>query len=681
MRINAHIRELQRALLVGRRHRSAVVITLLVLVMMLIGGQMVHIYLEAGGTDEIGKGFSYYKEVLDPGEGVSEKEDREHEMIEHEKIRDKLFEKGDEAVKEEGEWKVAEAEDALSEGGEEKKEEQEAFGGGEESELSKFLEKVVRVVITAKPKTGFELEKAGAGAQGQGADAQEDGADAQKDGAHAATGVRYDNGYKLFPRRYGANGVVNVAVHDDPAPVLSEQYLSQCLELPDEVYDDLRASHFYVTQQLPQTHPAGMYKGDGIVMVGGGRYSWLVLLAVENLRRAGSQLPVEVFIPTEREYEPQLCESLLPRLNARCYVLPRRLPFIKKFANLFGGYQYKSLALLTSSFERVLLLDADNIAVANPDGLFASEPFQTRGMVLWPDYWRRVAHPAFYRLARFAVGARRVRNGQDNLSPPQLYASGMENPVSDIPLHDRQGTVPDLTTESGQILVNKDTHMRTLLLSLYYNLYGPHQYYPLLSQGSSGEGDKETFLTAATYYGEDVYNVKRICGSLGYWLRDSAEFIGVGMAQHDPVVDFRNTEHFREYTASRLKQFQESNPNWSKLMPQLLKSIEEDPENNFQATMNRNQRPLFFHCNFPKPDPVKLKADNLVVDKEGNERRIYLLDGEDGDDGFEETQWQIMHKYFCETPDFSLRYFSEAHVKPGDYCGFIEHRLEFLKTH
>ncbi len=55
MRINAHIRELQRALLVGRRHRSAVVITLLVLVMMLIGGQMVHIYLEAGGSDEIAK--------------------------------------------------------------------------------------------------------------------------------------------------------------------------------------------------------------------------------------------------------------------------------------------------------------------------------------------------------------------------------------------------------------------------------------------------------------------------------------------------------------------------------------------------------------------------------------------------------------------------------------------------
>ena len=669
MRMNAHLRGIQRALLVGRRHRSAVVITLLVLVMMMVGGQMMHIYLETGESSDIGKGFSYYKEVLDSGEGAAEKEDREHEMIEHEKIRDKLYEKGGEVGKE-GEWKASGIGDALSAKEEEAEEkEQETPKEERNGELSKFLENVVRVVITAKPKTGFELQNVNKEREDGGG---ESGTDPQ---------VRYDDGYKLFARKFSANGVVNVAVHDDPAPVLSEEYLGQCLELPDEVYDDLRASHFYVTQRLPQAHPAGIYNGDGIVMVGGGRYSWLVLLAVENLRRTGSQLPVEVFIPTEDEYEPQLCEKLLPGLNAKCYVLPRRLPFIRKFSKLFGGYQYKSLALLTSSFENVLLLDADNIAVANPDSLFKSEPFKSYGMVLWPDYWRRVTHPSFYKLARFKVGDKRVRNGQDNLTPPELYASGMEDPIKDIPLHDRQGTVPDLTTESGQILVNKVTHMRTLLLSLYYNFYGPHQYYPLLSQGSSGEGDKETFLAAATYYGEPVYNVKRICSTLGYWLRKSAKFVGVGMAQHDPEADFRNTERFREYTAARLKEFQDKNPNWSRLMPQLLKSIEEDPENNFRSTMNRDQRPRFFHCNFPKPDPIKLKADNLVVDKEGNERRIYLLDGEEGDVGFEETQWEIMQKYFCDTPDFQLQYFKQEDVDPRDYCAFIKHRIEFLKTH
>ncbi|QPG75547.1 hypothetical protein FOA43_002902 [Brettanomyces nanus] len=520
--------------------------------------------------------------------------------------------------------------------------------------LDKFLQKVLTVLITSKPKTGFELMK-------------------------RSKKQKSDTSFNLYPRQYGKNGVVNIAAHDNRpgVPVLSEDFLGQCLTMSSQVFQDLQTSHFYVTKWLPDKYPENVYKGDGVVMVGGGRYSWFVLLAVENLRSTGSKLPVEVLIPSEDEYESYLCDKLLPKLDAKCVVLTQRLPFLKKFSSIIGGYQYKSLALLSSSFERVLLLDADNLAVENPDSLFDSEPFDSYGMILWPDYWKRVTHPDFYKLAGFKIGDKRVRNGPDDLSPPELYVSGFENPKTDLPLHDREGTMPDLTTESGQIMVNKRNHMRSLLLSLYYNLYGPHQFYPLFSQGTNGEGDKETFLAAATYYGESVYRVNKICDSLGYWMDDPHKFVGVGMIQHDPVVDYKNSKDYRKYVEQKLSEFKDENPNWKKLTPQLWKSINEDSENNFNSYMDRNQRPRFYHCNFPKLDPVDMHKYNKLVDDNGKEERLYTSNELDFD--FEKKQWVIMRKYFCDG-DLELKYFTDAGVRTTDYCQFIDDRITFLEA-
>ncbi|VEU24066.1 DEKNAAC105221 [Brettanomyces naardenensis] len=511
--------------------------------------------------------------------------------------------------------------------------------------LDKFLQQVLRVLITGKPKTGFELT--------------------------VPSLEKPDNKYKLYPRKYGSNGVVNIAAHDNRpgVPILSEEFLGQCLTMPSEIFQDLQTSHFYVTKWLPQEYPEDVYKGEGIVMVGGGRFSWFVLIAVENLRSTGSKLPVEVLIPSEDEYEEYLCEELLPSLNAKCVILTRRLPFLKKFTSILGGYQYKSLALLSSSFEKVLMLDADNLAVENPDPLFNSDPFKSYGMILWPDYWKRVTHPDFYKLATFHLGSKRVRYIQDDLTPPKLYTTGEEDPVKDVPLHDREGAIPDLTTESGQIMVNKRNHMRSLLLSLYYNLYGPHQYYPLFSQGTAGEGDKETFLAAATYYKEPVYRVKKICDTLGYWMEDPHKFIGVGMIQHDPVIDYKNTREYQKYVEGRIKD--------SKDLQGLWESISEDPEHSFNSFIDKDQKPRFYHCNFPKLDPVDLKNRNKLVDENGKEERLYTSNELDFD--FEMKQWLIMRKYFCDG-DLDLKYYTDNDVKTTEYCDFIDERIEFLKS-
>jgi hypothetical protein len=75
-------------------------------------------------------------------------------------------------------------------------------------------------------------------------------------------------------------------------------------------------------------------------------------------------------------------------------------------------------------------------------------------MVLWPDYWKPTVAPDMYRIAPEAA-------------PPN-------------------GTV-----ESGQIVINKRTCWKALLLALFLNCQGS-LYFNLLTN-YMGVGDKETF--------------------------------------------------------------------------------------------------------------------------------------------------------------------------------------------
>lgn len=47
----------------------------------------------------------------------------------------------------------------------------------------------------------------------------------------------------------------------------------------------------------------------------------------------------------------------------------------------------KSIVLMLSSFKEVLLLDADQVPVANPTVLFSDPGYQETGALLWPDFW------------------------------------------------------------------------------------------------------------------------------------------------------------------------------------------------------------------------------------------------------------------------------------------------------
>ncbi|KAL3472821.1 mannosyltransferase putative-domain-containing protein [Aspergillus californicus] len=249
------------------------------------------------------------------------------------------------------------------------------------------------------------------------------------------------------------------------------------------------------TKLLRPVHTPGT---RGIVSTAGGQYFPVFVATLRMLRRTGSVLPVEVYMKDASEHEKNLCAEVLPRLNARCLILSDVMG--KEFIEHF---QLKVFAVLLSSFEQVIWMDADCFPLHEPELLLDSDIFKSTGMITWPDFWQSSVSPLYYKI------------------------SGKE----EVPINARQ------TTEAGVFLVSKKTHLRTLLLAAYYNYYGPSHYFRLLSQGGPGEGDKDTFLPAASAADEPFYAVSERVQAIGHPVPESDGISGSAMAQSDPIQD------------------------------------------------------------------------------------------------------------------------------------------------
>ncbi|ODV84024.1 glycosyltransferase family 71 protein [[Candida] arabinofermentans NRRL YB-2248] len=424
---------------------------------------------------------------------------------------------------------------------------------------------------------------------------------------------------------------------------LTKEYLSSFLTLTKYQVQSLKKSHAKVVKSLPSKYPKGLYKGNGVVYVGGGKFNWLTLLSIKTLRSIGSTLPVEVMIPSFEEYEMDMCSRILPALDAKCIYVPHLLGHKISSKFKFQGYQYKALALMLSSFENVLLLDADNVPLQAPDHLFQSEPFTSHGLVVWPDFWKRTTSPAFYDIANLRVDTDdRVSYGYKVYGE---YTKANSPPDQDIPFHQFRNAIPDPSSESGQLMMSKKTHSKAMLLSLYYNTYGPDYFYPLLSQGVDGEGDKETFIAASHVLKKPFYQVRKFVQSLGRFMNQ--EYIGSAMGQYNPNDDYNLVLKYE-----------------GRNIP--MDEIEESP------------KLLFIHSNFPKLDPWQLKKDGIIHDPKTDKRtRLYgtgLVDRVGFD--FEMIQWKNMKFYVCDL-GLKLKYF-EDRVSNEDLCLEIYNQLEYL---
>ncbi|KAI4212447.1 MAG: hypothetical protein LQ351_004880 [Letrouitia transgressa] len=327
---------------------------------------------------------------------------------------------------------------------------------------------------------------------------------------------------------------------------------SSSLGLSDEDIHSLHKAHKIVLTQLRRSDKdlrnatARLFSGKGIVTVAGGQYMPTAIVSIRMLRKTGSKLPVQVYLQSQKEYEPEICESVLPALNAECFVIESYLP--KKSPIKVTHYQLKVMAIIFSSFKEVLFLDSDCFALRDPAELLDSEPYKSKGLVTWPDYWINTEDPVFYEIA-----------GLGDLPP------GM----------------PARSRESGQLLVNKDPHLPSLILAAYYNVFGPDYYYPIFSQGVDGMGDKETFLAGAVVLSLPHYDVQEHLGTIGY-MQSNKEFKGAAMVQYHAGD---------EYAA-----------------------LQAAAHNSTAPAQKKKPRASFFHANVPKMNLAQLLNLPLLFD-------------------------------------------------------------------
>lgn len=422
-------------------------------------------------------------------------------------------------------------------------------------------------------------------------------------------------------------------------PVRTKEFLLYFLRLAPKEVSALQDSHNKFMDSMPLLFPQDLYDlgedldfmvGDGIVYLGGGKYNQLVLLSISLLRSSGSKLPIEVIMPKRGDYDIDLCNTILPMYNGRCKIMEDYLPEL--LMKSLGGFQLKNAALLVSSFRNVLYLDADNIPAANPDYLFVNEPFRSKRMIMWPDLWRRSTSPHFYEVTGIEYDDKwRMRN---SYFPGDERGKGADT----ISFHDCKGTIPEASSETGQMMIDKEKHFKSLVLAMYYNYYGPNYYYPLLSQGAAGEGDKETFIAAAHKLSLPYYQVQEFNREFGPTKPDKKhEFFGMG--QYNPIIDF---------IMSKKDESQNKPGN-------LAESDKDSSKNNYEFHYYKAYSLMFLHANWPKFYISEMFEKNSFgrgpLDGEGKRRRLYT---------------DFMKK---ETHNYDLEVEIMRHVKHW-YCSF-----------
>lgn len=199
---------------------------------------------------------------------------------------------------------------------------------------------------------------------------------------------------------------------------------------------------------IKSEYPEERFKGRGIVMCGGGqKYFPSLYVNLRMIRLLGCSLPIEVYYLGVREMDSLMINILESIDGVKCIdatLLESKYPI-----RIHGGWESKVYSIINSSFEEVLMLDADNTCLVNPEFLFKVEPYQKTGAILWPDYecWRH----------------------DENL----WKILGIKY-------------IDELQVESGQVMVNKRKCWHEINMAKYFCDYSDY-YFKLFY------GDKEAF--------------------------------------------------------------------------------------------------------------------------------------------------------------------------------------------
>lgn len=377
------------------------------------------------------------------------------------------------------------------------------------------------------------------------------------------------------------------------------------VKLPKEKFDDLKSQHAKLTDFLRSMDvpPADLFLGEGIVISGGGKYFAGAMVAIVQLREAGSTLPIEVMLDTPDEYDESVCSDLEKNFNAKCVVVRDFISEdISKRLNL-SKFQLKIIGLLVSSFDHVISLDADNMALINPDLLLTSDAYLKTKFLLWPDLWQRTISPTYYDIAGIVPGEVTKRNGLKNGDEFGGYAL---RPWDKVHFHDLDNIPDAVSTETGQMAFSKREHFRSFLLAVYYNVYGVSHYWPMFYQGAPGSGDRDTFVPALHALNEPYHVVQQATWLAGFRERDG-RFQETTIVQYDPTSTSQFVAKWKEWLRSKGKDSREMAYQESDTARKSLQEMKDELKDN----MPQLPQVQFLHIHRPKLNPV------LMTDPKG----------------------------------------------------------------
>ena len=333
------------------------------------------------------------------------------------------------------------------------------------------------------------------------------------------------------------------------------QLMTDAIRLPKDQLDSLKQTHNAFVQSIRELAPNMPFQpgSRGIVMTVSNHYLGIAITSLLMLRRAGSKLSVQLFLDSADDNDRRRCDEAVERLNTRCLSIDDflKLPPNSTTTPKIQKYQFKVFALLFSSFDDILFLDADAFPVHRPDYLLDVEPYKSYGLVTWPDFWLPTVSPHFYKIA--------------GVAPPNV-------------------TMSSRSSESGMMLYSKARHAESLLLATYYNMYGPDLYYPLHSQGAWGEGDKETFMLGARILGKPFWQVTT---PPEFFTTEDLHH-GTGIWQMDPQQDWLLQMWIKQQSEKPAKG--------------------EYPAQEYESENDKMPRRMFAHHNLVKIDAKRLSA-------------------------------------------------------------------------
>ncbi|AMD22118.1 HGL222Cp [Eremothecium sinecaudum] len=310
---------------------------------------------------------------------------------------------------------------------------------------------------------------------------------------------------------------------------LNSKQLAKCVDISTQATNNITLLHkafkLYLYdviiddfEMLPE-----FYKHDGIVILAGSGsllnpagVIFFLRNALENNPR--KHLPIEVVFTEKTDAALEFCGGYVDQnQNVNCVFFDDI--FDTETLATFTPAMHRPLALLVSSFSRVLLIGDKTLPLSLPIKMFHSNLFFDRGMILWPSNTRRMHHPKLYEFLDIKVDENvRVRYAVDDAIAPRLGVRPQLD--SSFPLSDAMNSIPDMSTDPSIILIDKSKHLDLIIMALYFNYNGPKIYYPLLGYKDSADADKDTYALASFSLSPDkqrYYQVKKPSYYHDYW--------------------------------------------------------------------------------------------------------------------------------------------------------------------